>query len=83
MLTREELEALARHFLDAWNSQEVETVLSCYTDDLVYRDPNTRGSGIGQAPDPARDERDHRGHRQGTHGRGEPRRRRGDDLGCH
>jgi len=47
MLTRDELETLARHFLDAWNSQDVETVLACYTDDLVYRDPNTRGSVIG------------------------------------
>jgi len=47
MLTRDELETLARHFLDAWNSQDVEAVLACYTDDLVYRDPNTRGSVIG------------------------------------
>jgi len=47
MFTRDELETLARHFLDAWNSQNVEAVLACYTDDLVYRDPNTRGSVIG------------------------------------
>ena len=47
MLTRDELETVARHFLDAWNSQDVEAVLACYTDDLVYRDPNTRGSVIG------------------------------------
>ena len=47
MLTHDELESLAKHFLDAWNSQEVETILACYTDDLVYRDPNTRGSVIG------------------------------------
>jgi ketosteroid isomerase-like protein len=47
MLTRDELENLARHFLDAWNSQNVEAVLACYTDDIVYRDPNTRGSVIG------------------------------------
>ena len=47
MLTREELETLARRFLDAWNSQDVEAVLACYTDDVVYRDPNTRGSVNG------------------------------------
>ncbi|HYA92619.1 MAG TPA: nuclear transport factor 2 family protein [Thermodesulfobacteriota bacterium] len=47
MLTRDELETLARHFLDAWNSQDVEAVLACYTTDLVYRDPNTRASVIG------------------------------------
>ena len=47
MLTRDELETLARHFLDAWTSQDVEAVLACYTTDLVYRDPNTRGSVIG------------------------------------
>jgi len=33
----------AEHFLAAWTSQEVDQVLSVYTDDLVYRDPNTRG----------------------------------------
>ena len=47
MLTRDELETLARHFLDAWNSQDVEAVLACYTTDLVYHDPNTRASVIG------------------------------------
>ncbi len=31
------------HFLDCWTSQDVGSVLSCYTDDLVYLDPNTRG----------------------------------------
>lgn len=39
---------LARDFLAAWNSQEVEQVLACYTEDLVYTDPNTRGAVVGQ-----------------------------------
>ena len=32
----------------AWNTQNVEAVLDCYTDDLVYRDPNTRGEVKGR-----------------------------------
>jgi ketosteroid isomerase-like protein len=39
---------LADGVLDAWNSQDVERVLSCYTEDLVYRDPNTRGEVRGR-----------------------------------
>jgi ketosteroid isomerase-like protein len=39
---------LVVEFLDAWNSQEVERVLDCYTDDLRYRDPNTRGEVTGR-----------------------------------
>jgi ketosteroid isomerase-like protein len=35
---------LAERFLDAWNTQDVERVLACYTTDVVYRDPNTRGN---------------------------------------
>jgi ketosteroid isomerase-like protein len=38
-----ELERLVIAFLDAWNSQDVERVAACYTEDLRYRDPNTRG----------------------------------------
>jgi ketosteroid isomerase-like protein len=34
---------LAENFLGSWNTQDVEKVVSCYTDDLVYVDPNTRG----------------------------------------
>jgi hypothetical protein len=37
------IEHVARDVLDAWNSQNVERVVACYTRDLVYRDPNTRG----------------------------------------
>ena len=32
----------------AWNSQDVDAVLDCYTEDLVYRDPNTRGEVKGR-----------------------------------
>lgn len=35
--------ALAERLLDAWNTQEVKRVVDCYTDDVRYRDPNTRG----------------------------------------
>jgi ketosteroid isomerase-like protein len=34
---------LADQFLAAWNSQEIERVLACYSPDFEYRDPNTRG----------------------------------------
>ena len=34
---------VAEHTLDAWSRQNVEEVLACYTSDLVYVDPNTRG----------------------------------------
>jgi len=34
---------VADAFLAAWNSQDVERVSACYTENLVYRDPNTKG----------------------------------------
>lgn len=34
---------LAERLLEAWNSQDVDRVLDCYTADVRYRDPNTRG----------------------------------------
>ena len=34
---------LAERLLESWNTQEVERVVDCYTDDVRYRDPNTRG----------------------------------------
>ena len=40
---------IARRILDAWNTQDVERVVACYTPDLVYRDPNTRGEVHGAA----------------------------------
>lgn len=42
-MNKEHLEGLINEFLDAWNSQDVERVLACYTEDVLYRDPNTRG----------------------------------------
>jgi ketosteroid isomerase-like protein len=34
---------LAESFLEAWNSQDVDRTASCYTEDVTYVDPNTRG----------------------------------------
>ena len=34
---------VAERMLEAWNSQDVDRVLGCYTADVRYRDPNTRG----------------------------------------
>jgi ketosteroid isomerase-like protein len=39
---------LAERFLSAWNQQDVEAVVACYTLDAVYRDPNTRGEVRGR-----------------------------------
>ncbi|TMA54695.1 MAG: nuclear transport factor 2 family protein [Deltaproteobacteria bacterium] len=36
-------ERIARQVLEAWNTHDVERVVACYTPDLVYRDPGTRG----------------------------------------
>jgi ketosteroid isomerase-like protein len=38
---------LSERFLSAWNSQDVDSVLSCYTEDGIYQDPNTRGPVVG------------------------------------
>lgn len=48
-MDRAELEQLVASFLDAWNSQDVERVVECYTEDVRYRDPNTRGHVEGRA----------------------------------
>ena len=42
-MKHQELVRLAEEFLSAWNTQDVEKVVACYTEDLVYWDPNTRG----------------------------------------
>jgi hypothetical protein len=47
-MNAERRDRLVTRFLDAWNSQEVERVLDCYTDQLRYRDPNTRGEVVGR-----------------------------------
>lgn len=38
---------LAVSVLDAWNTQDVEAVAGCYTEDVQYLDPNTRGYANG------------------------------------
>jgi ketosteroid isomerase-like protein len=43
-MTDDKLEEMVESVLSAWNSQDVERVVGCYTEDLVYLDPNTRGS---------------------------------------
>jgi ketosteroid isomerase-like protein len=47
-MKREHRDRLVTRFLDAWTSQDVERVLDCYTDDVRYRDPNTRGEVQGR-----------------------------------
>jgi ketosteroid isomerase-like protein len=44
----EEMLALTEEVLGAWNAQDVEAVVGCYTPDCVYRDPNTRGAVVGR-----------------------------------
>lgn len=46
-MDRQEALKLAEAFLAAWNSQDVDRVLSCYTEDCTYQDPNTRGPVVG------------------------------------
>jgi len=46
-MKRQELLQLAETFLSAWNVQDVDRVLSCYAEDCVYQDPNTRGPVVG------------------------------------
>lgn len=37
------IKELAEKFIAAWNTQEVDKVASCYSQDLVYIDPNIHG----------------------------------------
>jgi ketosteroid isomerase-like protein len=46
-MARTNHERIARQVLDAWNTHDVDRVVACYTPDLVYRDPNTRGEVRG------------------------------------
>lgn len=46
-MDRDRMLVLADRFLSAWNTQAVEQVVSCYTSDVDYRDPNTRGAVRG------------------------------------
>ena len=45
---REQAIQLAERVLSAWNDQDVESVLSCYTEDCIYQDPNTQGPVKGR-----------------------------------
>ena len=47
-MTEAELTAHSERMLEAWNGQDVEAVVDLYTPDVVYRDPNTRGSVEGR-----------------------------------
>jgi steroid delta-isomerase-like uncharacterized protein len=47
-MNQQEAERLAENFLAAWNSQDVETVVAAYTEDVVYRDPGTHGEIRGR-----------------------------------
>jgi ketosteroid isomerase-like protein len=42
-----ELKAIEEPLIDAWNAHDVEAVVACYSDDVVYIDPNTRGAVEG------------------------------------
>jgi ketosteroid isomerase-like protein len=42
-MDKQRLTKLTQDFLAAWNAQDVEQVLQCYTQEVLYRDPNTRG----------------------------------------
>jgi ketosteroid isomerase-like protein len=42
-MNHERATELAERLLEAWNSQDVDRVLDCYTADVRYRDPNTQG----------------------------------------
>jgi ketosteroid isomerase-like protein len=45
--TEPELVAIAERLFDGWNRQDIDATVACYTDDLVYVDPNTRGAVEG------------------------------------
>jgi ketosteroid isomerase-like protein len=47
-MQREEVLELTQAVLDAWNKQDVEAVVECYTPDCTYWDPNTRGAVVGR-----------------------------------
>ena len=48
-MDKDKMLEITERFLDAWNTGDPETVASCYTDDVVYRDPNTNGTINGGA----------------------------------
>jgi ketosteroid isomerase-like protein len=42
-MEKEAMRERAAAVLSAWNSHDVDRVVACYTEDCIYRDPNTRG----------------------------------------
>jgi ketosteroid isomerase-like protein len=44
-----EMVELTEKALSAWNSQDVDNLLTFYTEDCIYLDPNTKGPAIGHA----------------------------------
>lgn len=47
-MEREKLLELTEKCLEAWTAQDVDAVAGCYAEDVVYRDPNTRGEVQGR-----------------------------------
>jgi len=48
-MEKEAMRERAAAVLSAWNSHDVDRVVACYTEDVVYRDPNTRDAVEGRA----------------------------------
>ena len=48
-MTEKRIKDLADGFIAAWNTQEVDKVAACYSQDLVYIDPNIRGQITDQS----------------------------------
>jgi len=42
-MSEKRIKELAEKFIAAWNTQEVDKVASCYSEDVVYIDPNIHG----------------------------------------
>ena len=42
-----DLAEIEDRLIASWNAQDVEAVVACYTDDVRYVDPNTRGAVEG------------------------------------
>jgi ketosteroid isomerase-like protein len=47
-MEQEAMRERAAAVLSAWNRHDVEQVVACYTEDCIYRDPNTRGAVEGR-----------------------------------
>ena len=47
MASATHLTEIEDRLIASWNAQDVEAVVACYTDDVRYVDPNTRGAVEG------------------------------------